>query len=585
MNRSASSYLGITPPVSTKLPETFEFLATEKLIHSLNNYNQYESIQEAENRQLVLGKLDLIFKEFVRNVSIKNGLPESLANEVGGKIFTFGSYRLGVHGKGSDIDTLCVAPKHVRREDFLEHMYEALKSRPEVTEITAVAEAYVPIIKLEFSGIPIDLVFAKLAESSVPDDLDLSDDKLLRNLDERCVRSLNGSRVTDDILRLVPKVESFRTALRCIKVWAKARAIYSNVMGFFGGVAWAIVVARVCQMYPNAAAATIVQKFFRIMCDWNWPQPVILKTIEEGPLAVRVWNPKIYPQDKSHRMPVITPAYPCMCSTHNVTASTQAVTTLEFSRAADIATKIMAGQENWNTLFQKNDFFHRYKYYLQVIASTNSAETQTKWAGLVESRLRQLVMKLELTDNLEIAHPFIKGYDKTVVCTTETQKNDAHHGIFQPNMNDTDPTPIDPNDTSTVLEEPVSIWTTTFYVGLGIKAKDSESTEGRKLDITWPTQEFTKLVKSWDQFDESTMGIVIKNIKSTSLPLDLYDESEKQKVIKKRTKTLKNRQSTNEIPPKKRRKPETIPTEPVPETAPSPPPTVSYAQVVQSQER
>ena len=79
-----------------------------------------------------------------------------------------------------------------------------------------------------------------------------------------------GSRVTDDILRLVPNVESFRTALRCVKVWAKARAIYSNVMGFFGGVAWAIVVARICQMFPNATAASIVSKFFRIMHEWYY---------------------------------------------------------------------------------------------------------------------------------------------------------------------------------------------------------------------------------------------------------------------------------------------------------------------------
>jgi poly(A) polymerase len=77
-----------------------------------------------------------------------------------------------------------------------------------------------------------------------------------------------GSRVTDDILRLVPNVVAFRTALRCIKVWAKNRAIYSNVMGFFGGVAWAIVVARVCQMFPNATASTVVAKFFHIMHEW-----------------------------------------------------------------------------------------------------------------------------------------------------------------------------------------------------------------------------------------------------------------------------------------------------------------------------
>jgi poly(A) polymerase Pap1 len=77
-----------------------------------------------------------------------------------------------------------------------------------------------------------------------------------------------GSRVTDSILHLVPNADSFRTALRCVKVWAKARAIYSNVMGFFGGVAWAIVVARVCQMFPNATPASIVSKFFRIMHEW-----------------------------------------------------------------------------------------------------------------------------------------------------------------------------------------------------------------------------------------------------------------------------------------------------------------------------
>lgn len=33
---------------------------------------------------------------------------------------------------------------------------------------------------------------ARLALSSIPDDLSLKDDNLLHNLDERCVRSLNG---------------------------------------------------------------------------------------------------------------------------------------------------------------------------------------------------------------------------------------------------------------------------------------------------------------------------------------------------------------------------------------------------------
>lgn len=138
---------------------------------------------------------------------------------------------------------------------------------------------------MKYQGVEIDLLFARLALHTIPDDLDLRDDHLLKNLDERCVRSLGGSRVTDEMLRLVPNVEVFREALRTIKLWAKrasvplrrfhrvcnectGRAIYSNVMGFLGGVAWAMLVARICQLYPNNIAGGIVSRFFLIMYQW-----------------------------------------------------------------------------------------------------------------------------------------------------------------------------------------------------------------------------------------------------------------------------------------------------------------------------
>lgn len=52
---------------------------------------------------------------------------------------------------------------------------------------------------------------------------------LLKNLDQKCVRSLNGCRVTDEILRLVPNIENFRLALRAIKLWAKRKLIYFSI--------------------------------------------------------------------------------------------------------------------------------------------------------------------------------------------------------------------------------------------------------------------------------------------------------------------------------------------------------------------
>jgi len=167
------------------------------------------------------------------------------------------------------------------------------------------------VIKFQFSGIPIDLVVAKIAAASVPDTLELTNNEVLRNLDERCIRGLNGSRVTDGILALVPSIPTFRTSLRMIKMWAKgncaivmieapltdmssqARAICANVMGFPGGVAWAMMVARVCQLFPYATTAVVITKFYKIFATWKWPDPVLLCEIEGHPLGLKVWNPRV----------------------------------------------------------------------------------------------------------------------------------------------------------------------------------------------------------------------------------------------------------------------------------------------------
>lgn len=85
---------------------------------------------------MVLSKLNQIVKEFVFKVGKLKGKSDAVAREAGGKIFTFGSYRLGVHGPGADIDTLAVAPQHVERKDFFAVMEPLLRARPEVDELT-----------------------------------------------------------------------------------------------------------------------------------------------------------------------------------------------------------------------------------------------------------------------------------------------------------------------------------------------------------------------------------------------------------------------------------------------------------------
>ncbi|CAO3676506.1 unnamed protein product [Rhizopus stolonifer] len=419
-------------------------------------------------------------------------------------------------------------------------MYDLLNETPEVTELTSVVEAYVPVIKMNFSGIPIDFVCAQLLLPSIPEDLDLSDDSLLVGLEEKCVRSVSGPRVTKEILSSVPSVPVFRESLRTIKLWAKKRGIYSNIMGFLGGVAWAMLVARVCQMYPNSCAASIISRFFHIMSKWEWPQPVLLKPTKYGPVSARQWNPEIYPADRSHRMPIITPGFPSMCATHNVTDSTRSIMINEFVRAGEVVDSIMLGSGVWEDLFRPIDFFSMYNHYLQITVSSKSYKTQLQWSGLVESRIRQLVLRLELLDLIELAHSFMSGIEKVNYCLSKEEQWYIAHGCYSligrsfPTNNNSKEDQIEKIDLPVEQKDSLTpVYTTTFYIGLKFKPTTNPLIE-RKVDLIWPKKEFIKLVKTWDRYDPKKMNVTLNHVKPTKLPSELkITEKSGYKKVKK----------------------------------------------------
>nr|ADY62671.1 PAPa [Candida metapsilosis] len=531
-----SKSYGVTGPISTADPTAKEFSLNESLIHELKGRGSFESESATKKRAEVLSLFQTLVQEFVYEVSKSKNMSDGMSRDAGGKIFTFGSYRLGVYGPSSDIDALVVVPRHVTREDFFTTFDQIIRKRPELQEINGVSDAFVPIIKLEFDGISLDLIMARLNVPRVPLDMTLDDKNLLKNLDERDLRSLNGTRVTDEILQLVPKPGVFKHALRCIKLWAQERAVYGNVFGFPGGVAWAMLTARICQLYPNAVSSVIVEKFFSIYTKWNWPQPVLLKAIEDGPLQVRVWNPRLYAHDRLHRMPVITPAYPSMCATHNITSSTQKVIIQELLRGASVMKSIFEGEKTWSDLFERHNFFHRYRFYLCVVAATvDSAEEHHKWHGFVESKLRQLVLKLESTEGIEIAHPYVKDF--STVC--ELNNNSplevvGAYGTFL-GLDLISSLSVQSNDS----EERKVIRLTKYYIGLDLNL--DKPIEGvKKLDIQQPCSDFYNICKSFASFKEEINFIHIKNVKLSDLPNDVYLENETRpkKFSKKRKKGL-----------------------------------------------
>ena len=400
MNSSNPKH-GMSGPTTTKESSSESISLSTQMDEYLRESQFFESEDAGQTRERALGRLDFLVKRFVEKMA-----PGNEQKNYGGKIFTFGSYRLGVHDRGADIDVLCVVPRHVSRKDFFTVFYEELGKDPNVSDIGKIEDAYVPLISLKYHDIPIDLTFARLNIPVIKENISLLNDAILKSMDEKCILSLNGSRVTDAMLHLVPNVEVFHSALRAIKFWAKRRLIYGNSYGYFGGVAFSISVARICQLYPNYCSYDIVRKFFELYAAWKWPSPVQLCQIVDHNYNLKVWDPKTYPADKYHRMPVITPAYPSICSTHNVTQSTSGLIISEFHRGHDTL-KIGAP---FAKLFEESDFLKRYKMFVEIHIVCKEPEGLKSWEGYVESKIRILGMKLESLENIAAAVPIPRAF-------------------------------------------------------------------------------------------------------------------------------------------------------------------------------
>ncbi|KAI8529602.1 hypothetical protein RHMOL_Rhmol12G0237700 [Rhododendron molle] len=489
---------GVTKPLSTAGPTVTDLQRSRELERFLVNAGLYESKEEAAKREEVLCRIkEVVFayecfakwfpevvKDWVKQRTRLRGYTDQMVEAANAVLFTFGSYRLGVHGPGADIDTLCVGPSYVNREeDFFFGLHNILAEMEEVTELQPVPDAHVPVMKLKFDGVSIDLLYASISLLVVPEDLDISDLSVLDNVDEPTVRSLNGCRVADQILKLVPNVE---------------------VTGFLGGVNWALLVARVCQLYPNAIPSMLVPRFFRVYTLWRWPNPVMLCAIEEDELGFSVWDPRKNPKDRTHHMPIITPAYPCMNSSYNVSVSTLRVMMEQFEFGKKICEEIELNKAQWSALFEPYFFFESYKNYLQVDIGAVDAVDLLAWKGWVESRLRQLTLMIERDTYGKLqCHPYPHEY-------VDYTKQGSHCAFF-----------------------------------MGLQRKQGEVVqEGQQFDIRGTVDEFKNSVNMY-MFWKPGMEIHVSHLLRKQIPLYVLPEGYRRT----RPQRLTNEQHQEELSP------------------------------------
>jgi poly(A) polymerase len=169
-------------------------------------------------------------------------------------------------------------------------------------------------------------------------------------------------------------------------------------------------------------------------------------------------------------MPIITPAYPSMCATHNVTKSTLEIIHREIKRAQNITEDIMSGKAPWKDLFGKHTFFTQdYKYYLSVVSSSTTKAAQLKWSGLVESKVRLLVLNVEVDESVALARPFNKGFERAHRCKTDEEVEQVKHGSLKyqvPLDSLGDNEAADGEDKSTEDPAVTMVYTNTHYIGL-----------------------------------------------------------------------------------------------------------------------
>ena len=370
-------------------------------------------------------------------VTQQQGLPDDRA---AAHLYVYGSYLLGVAGPESDVDVMIAVPAHICRVRHFfglrakdgdggrggDSLLERLRADKRVTDLMAVPDAFVPCIKLQFSGVDVDLTFANLQMPALPQqpatraswaaDIDHLTRSILSDLaaDAPSLRSVNGVRASHALLKVVPDSVTFRRTLRMVKTWAQVRGVYGNTVGFLGGMSWAILTAKICQDFPGISPEHTLALFFRVYVSWQWPSAVRLRgclppnaSEKSKALDDAVWNPDINPDDLRHHMPIITPIYPCMNSTFNLAPPNFRVVKSELDRAALITGPVLSGGVLAGSLHQSGRafFFSRYEWYLQLDVVAADAEGTRKWMGLVQALLRHLIRTLEST-RLFLVHPW-----------------------------------------------------------------------------------------------------------------------------------------------------------------------------------
>lgn len=108
-----------------------------------------------------------------------------------------------------------------------------------------------------------------------------------------------------------------------------------------------------------------------------------------------------------------------------------------------------------------------------VTESLRNEDTPFNRSGTVESRIRQLVMKLEYVESLTLAHPFIKGFEQVSYCLVDDEVRAVAQGEISEAVAKRKKEDIEGKEGAS------TVYSTSFYIGLAISPKQRTSSHLR----------------------------------------------------------------------------------------------------------
>jgi len=163
---------------------------------------ELQPVEGRKGRRLeALKKLAVVLKMWAKMVVYQGGYPDKVVAQKHLKLLPYGSFKYDDTSNDSDIDLLCITSRFINRKNFftdLRRLFEGMKG---VEGFTVIMSAYVPIMKMRFHGIAMDICYTQLDCNFVPAQFNLEyiANMKMDTLDDKSVTSMNGYIMTSRI--------------------------------------------------------------------------------------------------------------------------------------------------------------------------------------------------------------------------------------------------------------------------------------------------------------------------------------------------------------------------------------------------